>query len=128
MEVLRPHVGYVYLLMMIALTIYGQIIYKWQMSQIGSLPAGIAEKVWFMGALMLNPWILSAFASAFLASFCWMAALTKFPLSVAYPFNSLILVAMLLVSAVLFAEPLTASKWVGMALLVAGVIVSGQKW
>ncbi|MNU09550.1 putative 4-amino-4-deoxy-L-arabinose-phosphoundecaprenol flippase subunit ArnE [compost metagenome] len=57
-----------------------------------------------------------------------MAALTKFPLNFAYPFTSLSFVAVLLASAVLFYEPVTLSKWVGLAFLILGVVISSQKW
>lgn len=127
-EQARPLTGFVYIFMTIALTVYGQLVVKWQVSKVGALPAGLGGKLGFMLTMLLNPWILSGFFAAFLASFCWMAALTKFPLNFAYPFTSLSFVAVLLASALLFYEPVTLSKWVGMALLIAGVVVSSQKW
>lgn len=127
-EQARPLTGFVYIFMTIALTVYGQLVVKWQVSKVGALPAGVGGKLGFMLTMLLNPWILSGFFAAFLASFCWMAALTKFPLNFAYPFTALSFVAVLLASALLFYEPVTLSKWVGMALLIAGVFVSSQKW
>lgn len=128
MEQLRSLAGYGYIFMTVALTVYGQIVVKWQVSKVGPMPPGVEGKLGFMFGMLLNPWVLSGFFAAFLASFCWMAALTKFPLNVAYPFTSLSFVAVLLASALLFYEPVTLSKWIGMALLVAGVVVSSQKW
>jgi multidrug transporter EmrE-like cation transporter len=81
-----------------------------------------------MTGLLLNPWILSGLMAAFLASFCWMAALTKFPLNVAYPFTALTFVAVLLASGLLFAEPINLAKWIGMGFLITGVVISSQKW
>ena len=128
MELLRPYVGYGYIFMTIALTVYGQIVVKWQVSKVGAMPPGLDGKLGFMLGMLLNPWVLSGFFAAFLASFCWMAALTKFPLNVAYPFTSLSFVAVLLASALLFYEPVTLSKWVGLVLLILGVVISSQKW
>ncbi|MNR99791.1 putative 4-amino-4-deoxy-L-arabinose-phosphoundecaprenol flippase subunit ArnE [compost metagenome] len=128
MELLRPYVGYGYIFMTIALTVYGQIVVKWQVSKVGAMPPGVEGKLGFMLGMLLNPWVLSGFFAAFLASFCWMAALTKFPLNVAYPFTSLSFVAVLLASAVLFYEPVTLAKWVGLAFLILGVVISSQKW
>jgi multidrug transporter EmrE-like cation transporter len=128
LDQLRPFVGYGYILATIALTVYGQIVVKWQVSQVGAMPPGLEGKLQFMLGMLLNPWVLSGFAAAFLASFCWMAALTKFPLNVAYPFTALSFVAVLLCSALIFYEPVTLSKWVGMAFLILGVVISSQTW
>lgn len=118
----------VYIALTIAFTVYGQLVIKWQVSQAGAMPVDTMGKVAFLGTLLLNPWVISGFASAFAASLAWMAAMTKFPLSVAYPFMSLNFVAVLILSAWFFNEGLTAPKLVGMALLVLGLVVGAQKW
>lgn len=120
--------SFLYIALTIAFTVYGQLIIKWQVSRAGAMPVDPNGKLGFMMGLLLNPWILSGLAAAFLASFCWMAALTKFPLNVAYPFTALTFVAVLLASGWLFYEPITLSKWVGMGFLVLGVVISSQKW
>jgi multidrug transporter EmrE-like cation transporter len=120
--------SFLYIALTIAFTVYGQLIIKWQVSRAGAMPVDPNGKLGFMMGLLVNPWILSGLAAAFLASFCWMAALTKFPLNVAYPFTALTFVAVLLASGWLFYEPITLSKWIGMGLLVLGVVISSQKW
>ena len=45
-------------------------------SRAGPLPAGLQDRLLFVGHLLLNPWVLSAFAGAFLASLSWMLALS----------------------------------------------------
>ncbi|MFN3428763.1 MAG: hypothetical protein ACK46X_02290 [Candidatus Sericytochromatia bacterium] len=120
--------SFLYIALTIAFTVYGQLIIKWQVSRAGAMPVDPSGKLGFMMGLLLNPWIVSGLAAAFLASFCWMAALTKFPLNVAYPFTALTFVAVLLASGWLFYEPITLSKWIGMGFLVLGVVISSQKW
>lgn len=120
--------GYLYIAATIALTVYGQIIIKWQVSKAGAMPPAPVEKVWFLGSLLLNPWVMSGFAAAFLASLFWMAALSRFPLSYAYPFMSLSFVGVLLLSATVFAESITLAKALGMVLLVLGLVIGSQKW
>jgi drug/metabolite transporter (DMT)-like permease len=61
-----------------------------------------------------------------LAFLCWMAAITKFELSYAYPFMSLSFLLVLILSAILFHEPLTVSKVVGVGLVVAGIIIGSR--
>lgn len=58
-----------------------------------------------------------------MAFLCWMAAMTKFELSYAYPFVSASFVLVLILSVVLLRETLTFPKVVGVALIVAGIIV-----
>ena len=120
--------GYLYIAATIALTVYGQLVLKWQVGKAGAMPVPPLEKVFFLGGLLLNPWVVSGFAAAFLASLFWMAALSKFPLSYAYPFMSLSFVSVLLLSALIFAESITLAKALGMAFLVLGLVVGSQKW
>lgn len=118
--------GYFYIALTILFTVYGQLVLKWQVSQAGSLPVGIGSKVVFLFALLLNPWIVSGFISAFLASLCWMAAMTKFDLSYAYPFMGLTFVLVLLGSGIFFGEVITPIKIAGTTLIVLGIMVASQ--
>jgi multidrug transporter EmrE-like cation transporter len=118
--------GYLYVAGTILFTVYGQLILKWQVSQAGAIPSGTVEKLWFFLSLLLNPWIISGFAGAFLAALCWMAAVSKLDLSHAYPFMSMAFVLVLILSNVFFAEPITPFKIVGMAFIVLGIIVGSQ--
>lgn len=118
--------SYLYVLLTILLTVYGQIVIKWQVLKVGSLPQETADKILFMLQLLLNPWIVSALAAAFLASFFWMAAMTKLQLSHAYPFMGLTFVVVMLASGFFFHEPITTLKVVGVALIVLGLAVASQ--
>ena len=90
----------------------------------GALPAEFAGKLVFLFRAFIDPYVLSGFASAFIASFFWMAAVSKFEISVAYPFMSLAFVLVLLFSVLLFQEPITIGKVVGMGLICAGIIAT----
>ena len=52
--------------------------------------------------------------------------MTRLPLSHAYPFVSFSFVLVLISSAVFFHEPLTWPKLVGMACIVAGIVIGSQ--
>jgi len=80
----------------------------------------------FLVRLLLNPWVLSGFAAAFLASVFWMAVLTKFELSYAYPFVALTFVFVVLAGGLLFGEPITFPKIAGLALIIAGITLASQ--
>lgn len=118
--------GYLYIALTILFTVYGQFIIKWQVGLAGSLPVDNIKKVLFLLQLFLNPWVISGFVSAFLASLAWMAAMTKFPLNYAYPFMSLSFVLVLLLSPLLLNEAITMYKLIGMSLIVMGIIISSQ--
>ena len=119
-------VSYLYIVLTIALTVYGQIIIKWQVVNAGEFPEASVSKVWFLLGLLLNPWIISALLSAFLASMSWMAVMTKLQLSYAYPFTSLSFVFVLVLSGILFHETITLPKVIGMGLIVLGIIVGSR--
>ena len=119
-------VAYLYIFGTIFFTVYGQIVTKWQVAQAGVFPEDGLEKIWFLGRLILNPWVISSLVAAFLAFLCWIAALTKFELSYAYPFMSMAFVLVLVLSTVFFYEIMTMPKVLGMAFIVAGIIISSQ--
>jgi multidrug transporter EmrE-like cation transporter len=118
--------SYLFIFLTIAFTVYGQMIIKWQASLTGGLPPGGMEKIWYLCRFLLNPWVLSAFASAFLASLAWIGAVSKLPLSHAYPFMSLAFVLVLILSGLFFQESITLPKIIGMALIITGIVVSSQ--
>lgn len=118
--------GYVYIFGTILFTVYGQIMLKWRIDKYGSLPTDLFDKILFVFRLLLDPLILSGFLSAFVASLFWMAAMTKFDISFAYPFMSLSFVLVFGLSILLFGEPVTSQKIIGLGLIVLGIIVTSQ--
>ena len=116
--------GYIYIFGCIFFTVYGQLILKWRLSLKGAMPADLAGKMLFLAKAFLDPFILSGFAGAFVASLFWMAAMTKFEVSFAYPFMSLAFVAVLFLSALFFREPITLGKVLGLILIIGGIIVT----
>lgn len=120
-------VDYLFLLIMIVLTVYGQMILKWRMDQLGTLPLGFWPGLRHLLGLLVDPAILSSFFAAFVASLAWMAAMTRFELSYAYPFTSLNFVVVLILSVWLLGEQLTAQKVVGIALIMLGTAVASAR-
>lgn len=117
---------YLYICATLAFTVYGQLILKWRIAQFGPLPAESVDKLKFLLGLLFDPAIFSGFAAAFLASLAWMAAMTKFDLSHAYPFMSLNFVVVLVLSGWLLSEPMTLQKALGVGLIVIGTVVAAR--
>lgn len=123
---MRNWVAYSMVASTILLTVGGQFIVKWQVLRAGSIPAGLTQQLKFIVDLLLNPWVIAAFAGAFLASITWMLAMTKLQLSHAYPMTALTFVLVVLGSAFAFSEPMTPLKLTGLALIVVGIFVGSQ--
>jgi drug/metabolite transporter (DMT)-like permease len=118
--------GFAYILGTVLFTVYGQMVLKWRVVKANTLPAAFSQKIFFLLGMIWDPWVLSTIFAGFLAFLCWMAAMTKFELSYAYPFMSLSFLLVLILSAILFHEPLTVSKVVGVGLVVAGIIIGSR--
>ncbi|MCF7969611.1 MAG: EamA family transporter [Methylococcaceae bacterium] len=119
-------IGYFYIFGTILFTVYGQLILKWRISHYGELPLETWDKVYFLAKLALDPFLLSGFASTLIAAIFWIAAMTKFDISYAYPFMSLAFVLVLILSVWLFKESITLNKILGMAFIVIGIIITSR--
>ena len=117
--------GYLYIFLTIILTAYGQVILKWRLNQLGGLPEGF-DKWIFLIKSIFDPFIFSSFFAAFLASLTWMAALSKFQLSYAYPFMSLSFLFVLLLSFIFLNEALTLQKVLGIVLVIIGLVIASR--
>lgn len=116
--------AYLYILGTVLFTVYGQLILKWRIPHYGSLPANLGDKVIFLLKLLYDPFILSGFLSAFIASLFWMAAMThKIELSKAYPLTIMSLVLVFSLSIVIFHESITTNKLLGIITIILGVFL-----
>lgn len=82
----------------------------------GSVPA----KIWHV---MSNLWLTGGAALHGIALVLWVIALSKMPLSVAYPFIALSYVFVSAAAWYFFNEPITPTKLAGMGLVVLGVLL-----
>lgn len=114
---------WIYVATTITLTVYGQLVIKWQVNRRGHLPGDARGKLDFYAHLLLNPWVISVLIAAFLAALSWMAAMSRLPLSQAYPFVGLSFVAVVLLSGLILGEAVTAGQIVGIVLVAVGLAV-----
>lgn len=118
-------VDYGYIAATIAFTVAGQLLLKWRMDRVGALPAGAWNVLRFLVGLLVDPIVVASFVAAFVAALAWMAAMTRFELTTAYPFLALNFVVVLVLGAWLLGEAPTWPKIVGILLIVAGVALVG---
>ncbi len=120
-------INYVYILGTIVFTVYGQLILKWRIAGLGiEVPneSSMVEKILILGKLLLDPFVMSGFASAFIASLFWMIAMSKFELTHAYPFMSLAPALVLVFGFLALGEPMTLGKVLGLLFISAGIIIT----
>ena len=114
--------SYIFIAFTILLTVYGQLILKWQVGVHGYLLASPVQPLNVI-QLLLKPWVISAFIAAFGASLCWMAAINKMPISRAYPYMAINFLLVALLATVFFHEQLDSYKITGTTLIMIGVVV-----
>ena len=117
---------YLYIFGTLFFTIYGQLILKWRLGKLvfGLPDGGLLEKVVSLIKLVFDPFIFSGFASAFIASLFWMAAMTKFQITEAYPFMSLAPAIVFILGVWLLNETFTWGKVLGLILIMIGIVVT----
>lgn len=116
--------NYLYILGTLIFTVIPQIVMKWRITQLGKLPEDATAKLMFLVKAIFDPYIFCCLVSGFLASLCWMAAMTKFELTKAYPFMSLAPCLVFLISVFILGETFTYGKVVGLIFVVAGIIIT----
>jgi drug/metabolite transporter (DMT)-like permease len=70
-----------------------------------------------------SPWVLLGLVVFGVSAIAWLAALSRVPLSVAYPFNALGYLVILIASILLLHERANALTWVGSFLVVSGLLI-----
>jgi multidrug transporter EmrE-like cation transporter len=109
------------LLFAVAAAATGQVMLKHGM-QVASARAAESG-----GSLALraatSPWVLLGLVVFGVSAVAWLAALSRVPLSVAYPFNALGYLAILTASIVILHERANVLTWVGTFLVVSGLLL-----
>jgi drug/metabolite transporter (DMT)-like permease len=70
-----------------------------------------------------SPWVLLGLVVFGVSAVAWLAALSRVPLSVAYPFNALGYLVILLASVFILRERANALTWVGSLMVVSGLLI-----
>jgi drug/metabolite transporter (DMT)-like permease len=72
-------------------------------------------------SVIFSPLIILGIALYGLATVIWIYLLSKFPLSVLYPLQSLAYVFGMVVALLIFHEHISATRWIGVAVIIFGV-------
>jgi drug/metabolite transporter (DMT)-like permease len=70
-----------------------------------------------------SPWVLLGLVVFGVSAIAWLTALSRVPLSVAYPFNALGYLVILTASVLVLHERANVLTWVGSLLVVSGLLI-----
>lgn len=114
---------YVFVVFSTIFAIAGQLLLKRGMSSIGqSSTSGTA----MIKHIILSPWVVGGLVVYGIGVINWLLALSSFELSYIYPFASLTYIGIIIGSYFIFRERVTLMRLMGIAVIIAGVIISGQ--
>ena len=103
---------------MIAFTVIANLLLK-----TGAVMGREAGGAWW--AQFLNWRIVAGLGSFGMAGLLYTVVLRWLPLNVAQSFTAAQFVVTILASAVVLSEPITAARWIGIALIAAGIAIVG---
>lgn len=105
----------------VALAAVGQVMLKHGMQVATSRAA--ATRGGLVVSAATSPWVLIGLVVFAVSAVAWLAALSRVPLNVAYPFNALGYLGVLTASVVVLHERANIFTWAGSVLVVTGLII-----
>ncbi len=117
------------MLVAIAAAGVGNVCLSKGMQMVGSLEAYGPGSLWsfFAGAVM-NPWVVGGILLELANYFLWLAVLSWSDVSWALPLNALEYILVGLAAAVFLGEQVSPVRWLGIALIAAGVALLMDSW
>ncbi|QQZ39376.1 EamA family transporter [Pseudomonas sp. SK3(2021)] len=98
------------------LTCLGQLAQKFAVESWRGQPSGALDK-------LRSPWLWLALASLGLGLLVWLLVLQRVEVGIAYPMLSLNFVLITLIARFVFHEAIDRRHWLGVALVLAGVLL-----
>lgn len=114
---------YVFVALSTVFGIAGQLLLKRGMGSIGKSTTDGASMI---KRIVLSPWVVGGLVIYGLGVINWLIALSSFELSYVYPFASLSYIGIIIGSYFIFRERVTAMRVMGIAVIIAGVLISSQ--
>lgn len=118
--------SHTYIINTIILTVYSQLIMRWQANFLPSLGDDRLENIATVISFLFRPWVVTSIFATLLAGISWMLALTKFEISYAYAFISLNYLFITIFGILFFNESISAYKILGITLIIIGIIVTSK--
>lgn len=113
--------NYILIFTSIILGVAGQLTLKQGASQIGGFD--FSKPLEFAISAFTNLYVLGGLALYFISALVWIVALSKVDLSFAYPLVSIGYILVLIFSSILFKEKVLPIHWLGVLLILGGVVL-----
>ena len=108
----------------VSISALAQTAFKLGVSRVAVTPEmSMIQKA--LGFLM-SPYVIGGLALYGVGTVLWLFALKQLDLSLAYPFVAMSFIMVMLSGIVFLGEPLQASRVIGMALIIAGLLVMAR--
>lgn len=113
------------ILLSVTLAAVAQLTLKHGMNGVNDelAPAKFGLDASSLRVLITTPWIWAGLFLFGLSALVWLTVLSRASLSFAYPFASLTYLLIVLVDRFVFHEEIPAARWVGVALIMAGIVL-----
>jgi multidrug transporter EmrE-like cation transporter len=113
--------NYMILSVSILLAVIGQLLMKKGMMLFGAFP--VSQLLQKIIPIFLNPYVFFGLACFGLSSVFWLVVLSRLELSLVYPMVSVAYILVAFASWFFFKENVTLVRWMGIAVIVLGVIL-----
>ncbi|MFZ1827810.1 MAG: EamA family transporter [Candidatus Competibacteraceae bacterium] len=105
----------------VLLNAVAQLLLKAGTNTLGVITPTVATALPLAGAIATNPHILGGFVCYGISVLVWIVALSRVPVSIAYPMLSIGYVVNALAANALFGEALHGGRWLGIGFIMIGV-------
>ncbi len=113
------------LMIAMSLTVTGELLLKNGMNQHGQLNVSLSTLLPTAVKLFTNPFVFGGFVFVFGGALFWLAVLSRWPLSLAYPFLSISYIIGISASVLFLGEKVSPLQLLGVFIIVAGVSLVG---
>jgi len=120
-------VNAILLILSIGLAVCGQLSMKAGMTKVGEITAAdFSEPFELIGRVARSAWAVIGIILYAISAVFWLIVLSRVNLSVAYPLVAAGYVVVVFYSWLVFKESVRWFSWIGLALIVIGVIIAAQ--
>lgn len=111
------------LLVAICLTVTGELLLKTGMNRHGELNVSLSTLVPTAVKLFTSPWVVGGFVFVFSGALFWLAVLSRWNLSVAYPMLSISYIIGIAASVFILKEKVGPFQLLGVLVIIVGVFL-----
>jgi drug/metabolite transporter (DMT)-like permease len=111
------------LMVAMCLTVTGELLLKTGMNRHGVLEVSFSTLIPTAGKLLGNPFVVGGFVFVFSGALFWLAVLSRWPLTLAYPLLSISYIIGICASVIILKEKVSPIQVVGVFVIVLGVFL-----